>query len=66
MTANQSGPLPAAIRKRLCRLYVAIEDEAGGNATHSVLLLQCVHDAIAARAALLQRLSEPEMDRVPR
>ena len=63
MTINQSGPLPAAIRKRLGRLYVAIEDEAGGNATHSVLLLQCVHDAITARAALLQRLSEPEIHR---
>jgi len=60
MAINQSGPLPAAIRKKLGRLYVAIEDEAGGNATHSVLLLQCVHDAIAARAALLQRLDEPD------
>ncbi|TPV98801.1 MAG: hypothetical protein USCAAHI_01753 [Beijerinckiaceae bacterium] len=66
MALNQSGPLPAAIRKRLGRLYVAIEDEAGGNATHSVLLLQCIHDAIAARAKLLQRLSEPEIHRVQR
>lgn len=66
MTINQSGPLPASIRKRLGRLYVAIEDEAGGNATNSVLLLQCIHDAIAARAALLQRISEPEIHRVQR
>jgi hypothetical protein len=45
---------------------VAIETEAGGSATHSVLLLQCVHDAIAARAALLQRLDEPEIHRLQR
>jgi hypothetical protein len=66
MTIQQSGPLPAIIRKKLGRLYVAIETEAGGNATHSVLLLQCVHDAVAARAALLQRLDAPEDHRVQR
>jgi hypothetical protein len=59
MATNQSGPLPAAIRKRLGRLYVAIETEAGGSATHSVLLLQCVHDAIAVRARRDRRACRP-------
>lgn len=65
MAIQQSSPLPDAIKKRLGKLYTAIEVEAGGNVLHSVLLLQVVHDAVSARCALLQRLSEPEIDRVP-
>jgi hypothetical protein len=56
-------PLPLKVMEELVHLLVAVDEAAAGNVTHSVLLLQVVHDSVAARAKLLQQ--PPEQPKTP-